>query len=117
MKRRTFLQAAAAVALTPARHFAAAAPPDQTASWPGYADMMAIDLVATPGPFNTLDDFAAPLTPEMLRNALASGISAVNLSLEADTLEGTFRNIAYWERELDAHPHYGEVWGERTSVG
>lgn len=40
----------------------------------------------------------------MLRNAVASGISAVNLSLEADTLEDTFKNIAYWERELDAHP-------------
>lgn len=112
MKRRHFLQAVAGSTLMRTTLLAAASSSSQATGWSGYADVTAIDLLATPGPFNTLNDFAAPLTPEMLRNALASGISAVNLSLEADTLEDTFKNIAYWERELDAHPEV--LWRVRT---
>lgn len=63
-----------------------------------------IDLLATPGPANTVDDILLPLSPEMVRNAVASGISAINLSVDGQTVDETFHRIAYWERELNAHP-------------
>src|SRR6476659_5838105 len=65
---------------------------------------IAIDCLASPGPFNTPDATANPLTPEMVANAKASGITAVNLTVSANTFADTFRQMAYWERELQAHP-------------
>lgn len=63
-----------------------------------------IDLLATPGPANTVDDILLPLSSEMVRNAAASGICAINLSVDGPTVEETFQRIGYWERELNAHP-------------
>ena len=37
-----------------------------TAMWPGYERAIAIDCLASPGPFNTPDAIANPLTPEMI---------------------------------------------------
>jgi membrane dipeptidase len=74
------------------------------AVWPGYERAIAIDCLASPGPFNTPDATANPLTPEMVANAKASGITAVNLTVSANTFADTFRQMAYWENELQAHP-------------
>src|SRR5207244_10095851 len=104
VSRREFATAVAALALTPVRVFAAA--PDsgrELPRWREYADLTAIDFLASPGPFNTPNDLAAPLNAQMLENASRSGITAVNLTVDGDTVEETFSHIAYWEREVDAH--------------
>ena len=73
-------------------------------AWPGYERAIAVDCLASPGPFNTSDATANPLTPEMVANAKASGITAVNLTVSANTFADTFRQMAYWENELQSHP-------------
>jgi len=75
-----------------------------SSAWPGYGHAIAIDCLASPGPFNTPDATANPLTPEMVANAKASGITAVNLTVSENTFADTFRQMAYWENELQAHP-------------
>ena len=65
---------------------------------------MVIDFLASPGPFNTPVNVEA-LTPEMVRNAQASGITAVNLTIGGGTPEGVFQSMARWERDLARHPN------------
>ncbi|MEY2733745.1 MAG: hypothetical protein RL340_804 [Gemmatimonadota bacterium] len=80
-----------------------------TAAWPGYDAAIVIDNLATPGPFNVPDSTATPYTAEMVANAKASGITAVNVTLSGGgatgsaAFESTVRNLAFLERELDAH--------------
>jgi membrane dipeptidase len=40
----------------------------------------------------------------MVANAKASGITAVNLTVSSNTFADTFRQMSYWERELQTHP-------------
>lgn len=75
----------------------------EPSTWPGYANAMVLDFLASPGPFNTPIKFDQ-LSPEMLRNAAASGITAVNLTVGGQNPEEVFRDIARWERDLRAHP-------------
>jgi membrane dipeptidase len=69
-----------------------------------------IDCLATPGPFNVPNMFAAPWTDAMVANARASGITAVNVTVSgsgatgADAFESTVRALAFLEREVAAHP-------------
>lgn len=77
--------------------------------WDGYGEAIAIDALASPGPFNVPDSLAQPLTDEMVRNAKLSGITAVNLTLGAggqghQSFDNAVASIGYWERELAAHP-------------
>jgi membrane dipeptidase len=72
-------------------------------AWPGYERAIAIDCLASPGPFNTPDRTGAPLTPEMVANAKTSGITAVNVTVSGDSIASTFQEMGYWERELQAH--------------
>lgn len=72
------------------------------ARWPGYDRAMAIDFLASPGPFNTTQP-ATPLSDAMVRNAAASGITGINLTVNADDLPSTMRRIGAWERELNLH--------------
>lgn len=75
--------------------------PDQ---WPGYSRAIVIDFLASPGPFNTSERFTT-LSPDMVANAVASGITAVNLTVGGGgTVEDNFGRIAMWEREIAAHP-------------
>jgi membrane dipeptidase len=64
---------------------------------------MVVDFLASPGPFNTPVNVEA-LTPEMVRNAKASGITAVNLTIGGATPQAVFQSMARWERDLDRHP-------------
>ena len=73
-------------------------------AWPGYERAIAIDCLASPGPFNTPDRTGAPLTSEMVANAKTSGITAVNVTVSDNTFAGTIKEMGYWERELQAHP-------------
>jgi membrane dipeptidase len=109
MHRRDFAKLAGAAALAPrtllvdrvTRDLAAA----HSSAWPGYERAIAIDCLASPGPFNTPDATANPLSAEMVANAKASGITAVNLTVSsAPNVADTFRDMGYWERELQAHP-------------
>lgn len=71
--------------------------------WPGYGNAIVLDFLASPGPFNTPIKFDA-LSPEMLRNAAASGITAVNLTIGGKNPEEVFREMSKWERDLRDHP-------------
>lgn len=64
---------------------------------------MVIDFLASPGPFNTPVQVEA-LTPQMVANARASGITAVNLTIGGRNPEEVFSVMARWERDLRAHP-------------
>jgi membrane dipeptidase len=71
--------------------------------WPAYDSAMVVDFLATPGPFNAQTRVDA-LTPEMVRYAAESGITAVNLTIGGTDPEGVFRDMAKWERDIRAHP-------------
>lgn len=78
--------------------------------WGGYADATIIDALASPGPFNVPNRTGSPLSEVMLANARESGITAVNVTVNAGgaghaAYDNTFREIGYWEREIDAHPN------------
>jgi membrane dipeptidase len=108
MSRREFGRVAAGALIAPAllTDGRAARRPERApvaARWPGYANAMVLDFLASPGPFNTPIKFDE-LSPEMLRNAAASGITAVNLTVGGQNPEEVFRDIAKWERDLRAHP-------------
>ena len=105
ISRREFAKLAAGLAITPtlAPQLLHESGPATTA-WPRYGQAMVVDFLASPGPFNTPVNVES-LTPEMLRNAQASGITAVNLTIGGGNPEGVFYSIARWERDLDKHPN------------
>lgn len=77
--------------------------------WNGYRDALVIDGLASPGPFNVPNREGMPLSEEMVRHARASGITAVNLTLDHSgeghaSFDTAVSSVAFWERELDAHP-------------
>ena len=108
MHRREFAKLAGVASIAPHVFTTHLANREEFASvplaWPGYDRAIAIDCLASPGPFNTPDRTGAPLTPEMVANAKTSGITAVNVTVSADTFANTVREMAYWERELQTHP-------------
>lgn len=63
---------------------------------------MVIDFLASVGPFNTTQP-ATPLSDAMVRNAAASGITAINHTVDAADVAATMRRIGTWERELNLH--------------
>jgi membrane dipeptidase len=115
MSRREFGRLAAGLVIAPelaslggsAIRGAAAGPARKPfgvgAAWPRYDASVVVDMLASPGPFNTPVKVDA-LTPEMLRNAAASGITAVNLTIGGRNVEEVFRDIGKWERDLRANP-------------
>ncbi len=105
--RRAFSKAAAALAIAPSLatrlDAAQAHHADAAAAWPGYDRSVVIDFLASPGPFNTPAQVDA-LTPEMIRNVQASGITAVNLTIGGRNPQAVFTTMAKWQRDLDRHP-------------
>lgn len=114
MDRRSFLGRAAALAAAPA--VAAAAPAGSASGpavawssrltsarrWPGYDDALVVDFLASPGYFNYPLD--PPLDDEMVRNAVESGITAVNLTVSSGDFESTVAKIARWMRNIERFP-------------
>jgi membrane dipeptidase len=98
-----FVAASTAAAMLP-RMLRASAP---SSAWPGYDRAIVIDNLATPGPFNVGTMYDRPWTREMVANARASGITAVNVTVglpgAADPFEGTIRTLAFLGRELHEH--------------
>lgn len=111
--RRRFLRSAlvaGAAALLPlaARRARAAAAPS-TPIWPGYHDAVVIDTLGGPGLYDA-EPFA-PLAAAALADARASGLTAVNLTVNgasvgsyARNYEDAVREIAYWNGQIAAHP-------------
>lgn len=118
LTRREFARLAAAAAVLPPLATLGRALPNprriatqanMRAAWPGYDAAIVIDCLASPGPFNVPRMFDGPLTPAMVTNARASGITAVNYTLHGfangpQAFLEAMRAIAFAERELDAHP-------------
>jgi membrane dipeptidase len=114
ISRREFAKLAGALVLAPGYRFvhgsirseSAASP---TSRWPGYENAVVIDSLASPGPFNIPNRTGHPLSGEMLANAKASGITAVNVTVSGGgpghtSFDSTFKQLGYWERELTEHP-------------
>jgi membrane dipeptidase len=107
ISRREFSKLAAALvlapSLTPRGLPSLAGATGRRLAWPRYEQAMVVDFLASPGPFNTPVNVEA-LTPEMVRNAKASGITAVNLTIGGATPQAVFQSMARWERDLERHP-------------
>lgn len=86
------------------------APGSRIGRWPNYDKAIVIDNLATPGPFNVPNGFERPYSAAMVANALASGITAVNVTISgggalgATAFESSVRNIGFLESECDRHP-------------
>jgi membrane dipeptidase len=111
--RRRFLALSAAAAASlagaaPAFGWRGAA--EATASapgFPGYEKAIVIDALGGPGSANRESDEAA-LTAAEIANVRASGVTATNVTVGSvgavsGAFEETVKQIAYWEREIDAH--------------
>jgi len=86
-----------------ARAPGAAAPEAGTAAaWPGYDDAIVVDCLASPGYFNY--PLNPPLDAEMIRNAVESGITAVNLTVSRSDFASTVEAIALWMGRIERHP-------------
>ncbi|MEO8036824.1 MAG: membrane dipeptidase, partial [Acidobacteriota bacterium] len=116
ISRREFSRRAAAAVVAPNAVLAMAGTlstqPDRAPDadvWPGYNDAFVIDCLANVTHFNVSDQYARPLSPEMVENVRRSGITAVNATCSssgvgAASFIGTVNNIGYYEREFTAHP-------------
>ena len=112
---RVAVAAPAAVLLGCRQGESEAGPPQATdsqaaTSFDQYPDAFVIDALASPGPFNVPNRIGAPLSDAMVRNAARSGITAVNVTASGsgatpdEAYEDTLRHLAYWSREVEAHP-------------
>lgn len=109
LSRRDFVQRTAALAAAPAVPASlwrmgspGAGEARGSRDWPGYADALVVDFLASPGYFNYPAD--PPLDRTMADNAVASGITAVNLTVSSGTFEATVARIARWEGEIERWP-------------
>src|SRR5262245_25608389 len=105
ISRRDFLSLAAVTAI---------ASLDLKLAWPNsaqdfYDTSIVVDGCGGPGGFSS--DPQAPLTNQMVMDAKSSGVTCVNLTVgpvgnrpESEALEGIFRDLGYWENEIDHHP-------------
>ncbi len=98
--RRTFLAGSAALAAfgVPAARRA----PGPARRWPGYEDALVVDFLASPGYFNY--PLNPPLDDEMIRNAVESGITAVNLTVSQSGFADTVERIAVWLDRIERNP-------------
>ncbi|NIP60887.1 MAG: peptidase M19, partial [Gemmatimonadetes bacterium] len=79
--------------------------------WPGYDEALVVDFLASPGYFNYPEN--PPLDGGMVRNAVNSGITALNLTVSGRDFEGTVRKIARWEANVARYP---EAFRQARSV-
>jgi membrane dipeptidase len=70
--------------------------------WPGYDNAFVVDFLASPGYFNY--PLNPPLDGTMIRNAVDSGITAVNLTVSASGFVDTVAKIAGWMDRIERFP-------------
>ncbi|HTO98943.1 MAG TPA: membrane dipeptidase [Myxococcales bacterium] len=93
MMRRTFL---AAAALLPGVARGAE-------EWAPYSRTLLIDALGGPGIPGTPEE--AQLSPQAVRDAVASGLTACNVTVGyTESLEACVEGIGRWQREIDLHP-------------
>jgi hypothetical protein len=78
-------------------------------AWPGYPQAIVIDSLGSPG--TAFGEGLTPLSPDELHDVRASGLTAVNLTVNGSPgsythdYDETIRQIAYWNAEIAAHPN------------
>ena len=112
MKRRDFVRFLSAAALTPqprgASDWARLGGGHGVRTWPGYDDALVVDALAGPIQFNIPQE-SLPLREAALEHVRRSGITAVNLTVnarateDASAFENTRTKTMEWAREIDAH--------------
>ncbi len=100
--RREFATALAAVPLLPLSPQGALA--RQSAADTLYERSIVVDALANPGSMNVSWPPRGPLSQEQRDAIVSSGITAINVTVSADTFEATTRNIALWQGEADRYP-------------
>ncbi len=98
-------------------HPSHAAPRPAPRRWPGYDDAIVIDALGGPIQFNIPQE-GLPLRPAVHEAVRASGITALNLTVNApatgstDAFTATRAKVEAWHAEIEAHPaHYRLVRG------
>jgi membrane dipeptidase len=81
---------------------------DSKSAWPGYRGAIVADSLGGIGTNIDSEEFQ-PLTPSEVNDARLSGITLVNMTVNtvgsyATDYEKTVRYIAYWFKEIAAHP-------------
>lgn len=69
-----------------------------------YERSIVIDALANPGSMNVSWPPRGPLSARQREAVASSGITAINVTVSADTFEGTARNISLWQGEADRYP-------------
>ena len=99
--RRKFAATLGAVPVLAATSGRTAAQQDDVASL--YSRSIVIDALANPGSMNVSWPPRGPLSPKQRDAIAASGITAINVTVSSD-FEGSVRNIALWQGEVDRYP-------------
>jgi membrane dipeptidase len=69
-----------------------------------YERAIVIDALANPGSMNVSWPPRGPLSQKQRDAIASSGITAINVTVSADSFEATTRNIALWQGEADRYP-------------
>src|SRR5688500_12207480 len=113
MSRRQFAAAVGAGARLMAGRRAAAQ--DDVAGV--YRRSIVIDALANPGSMNVSRPPRGPLSQKQRDAIASSGITAINVTVSADTFEATTRNIALWQGEADRYPALLSVARRHSDIG
>jgi len=102
--RRGFIASAALLAAGPDALLAEAEAVSgrSVARWPGYDEALVVDFLASPGYFNYPLD--PPLDDAMIGNAVESGITAVNLTINGGAFRDTVGKISGWLERIERYP-------------
>ena len=107
LSRRQFgaaLAGTAAAALLPARSAPAWNRQGDLEGADVYRRGIVIDALANPGSMNVPWPPRGPLSQQQRDAIASSGITAINVTVSADTFEASTRNIALWTGEADRYP-------------
>jgi membrane dipeptidase len=69
-----------------------------------YKRSIVIDALANPGSMNVSWPPRGPLLQKQRDAIAASGITAINVTVSADTFDATTRSVALWTGEVDRYP-------------
>ena len=81
-----------------------------------YERGVVIDALANPGSMNVSWPPRGPLSQKQRDAIAASGITAINVTVSADTFEATTRNIALWRGEADRYPTLLAIVGRHEDI-